>query len=278
MAESLTNHDSSLDSAPPPPGDIIPSPRKKRRKQDVIATDDQYASNVPNNIRPDVAMAMESDLASPRQQVSMATRTRGRRDDSSSPREDSTGPSSVVATPLEGGGEKAEVHYLSQLRQPQWPINGLYRTHHRAAHNHFRRHADIKHIEIETVTATGIANDKTAATRASGWKIYCLDPQLEEMLQVERDVLDVVKKVKRSLSNLSQCATCPVPSDALDSLGEIIEGNVARSNRIISHLETTRNKMVKLLDHKPTVLDLLSKYSTNKRSSPFHSLPHKLRT
>ena len=55
-----------------------------------IATDDQYASNVPNNIRPDVAMAMESDLASPRQQVSMATRTRGRRDDSSSPREDSS--------------------------------------------------------------------------------------------------------------------------------------------------------------------------------------------
>ncbi|CAI7994472.1 hypothetical protein GBAR_LOCUS1456 [Geodia barretti] len=93
MAESLTNHVSSLDSAPPPPGDIIPSPRKKRRKQDVIPTDDQYASNVPNNIRPDVAMAMESDLASsvsPRQQVSMATRTRGRRDDSSSPREDSS--------------------------------------------------------------------------------------------------------------------------------------------------------------------------------------------
>ena len=37
--------------------------------------------------------------------------------------------------------------------------------------------------ELETVTATGIANDKTAATRASGWKIYHLDPQLEEMVR-----------------------------------------------------------------------------------------------
>ena len=42
--------------------------------------------------------------------------------------------------------EKVEVQYLSQLRQPQCPINGLYRTHHRSASNHFRRHADIKHI------------------------------------------------------------------------------------------------------------------------------------
>ena len=51
------------------------------------------------------------------------------------------------ALPPEGGGEKvAEVQYLSQLKQPQWPINGLYRMHHRAAHNHFKRHADIKHI------------------------------------------------------------------------------------------------------------------------------------
>lgn len=41
--------------------------------------------------------------------------------------------------------ERVEVRYLSQLRQSQWPINGMYRMHHRAANNHFKRHADIKH-------------------------------------------------------------------------------------------------------------------------------------
>ena len=46
-------------------------------------------------------------------------------------------------------------------------------------------------------------------------------------LQVERDVLDMVKKVEKSLSNLSQCATCPIPSDVLDGLGEIIEVGAA---------------------------------------------------
>lgn len=50
------------------------------------------------------------------------------------------------AHPTPPEAEKVEMYYLSQLRQPQWPINGLYRTHYRAACNHFKRHADIKHI------------------------------------------------------------------------------------------------------------------------------------
>lgn len=52
----------------------------------------------------------------------------------------------ILVQPPPPGPDKIEVQYLSQIRQPQWPINGLYRMHHRAAHYHFRRHADIKHI------------------------------------------------------------------------------------------------------------------------------------
>ena len=36
--------------------------------------------------------------------------------------------------------------------------------------------------ETATVTATGIANNKTAIERASGWKIYRMDPQIGEMV------------------------------------------------------------------------------------------------
>ena len=37
------------------------------------------------------------------------------------------------------------MRYLSQLKRCPYPINGVYKVHHRAARNHFRRHADIKH-------------------------------------------------------------------------------------------------------------------------------------
>ena len=36
--------------------------------------------------------------------------------------------------------------------------------------------------EMETVTATSIANEKTSVVRASGWKISRLDPQIEDMV------------------------------------------------------------------------------------------------
>ena len=61
-----------------------------------IVTDDQYASNVPNNIRPDVAMAMDVDhmtAISPHHQgssVAMVTRGRGRTDDSLSQKAESS--------------------------------------------------------------------------------------------------------------------------------------------------------------------------------------------
>lgn len=41
---------------------------------------------------------------------------------------------------------------------------------------------------------------------------------------MEQDILETVKKVEKSLSNLSQCVTCPVASEeVLDALGEIVE-------------------------------------------------------
>ena len=44
-----------------------------------------------------------------------------------------------------GVGKEVEMRYLSQLKKCPYPINGVYKVHHRAARNHFRRHADIKH-------------------------------------------------------------------------------------------------------------------------------------
>lgn len=38
-----------------------------------------------------------------------------------------------------------EILYLAQLRRSQYPMVQLCKKTHRTAHNHFRRHADIKH-------------------------------------------------------------------------------------------------------------------------------------
>ena len=60
----------------------------------------------------------------------------------------------------EPGDDKAHkevgVLYLAQLRKSPYPINGCLRVNHRAAHSHFKRHADIKHCGKNTLSNTSI--------------------------------------------------------------------------------------------------------------------------
>ena len=98
-----------------------------------IATDDQYASNVPDTAHQQPLplsqrqMAEETNLLSP---------------------DDPKGKGGGGAGEGGGGGgsgKEVEIQYLSQLRQSPYPINGVYKLRHNTAHNHFRSPADIKH-------------------------------------------------------------------------------------------------------------------------------------
>ena len=83
------------------------------------------------------------------------------------------------------GAKEVEIYYLSQLRRCPYPINGVYKLHHRVAHNHFRRHADIKHREDERTSAFDIANNRSSWERMSGWKIHSFQPQMDDVVRRE---------------------------------------------------------------------------------------------
>lgn len=84
-----------------------------------IANDDQYASNVPDT----------HDEATT---VSSTTDVKGHQG------------SGLIDVDGENVKE-VEVCYLAQLRRSQYPINGIYKLTHNSAHNHFRKHSDVKH-------------------------------------------------------------------------------------------------------------------------------------
>lgn len=92
------------------------------------------------------------------------------------------------------------------LHRSPFPINGVYQVYHRAARNHFRRHADIKHrggcgfpltvilpwwlvllcwLEEDHVSIQDVANDQSSYPRARGWKLKHFSTQLLEMVSVQ---------------------------------------------------------------------------------------------
>ena len=49
-------------------------------------------------------------------------------------------------------------------------------------HHMFYMYILIFSVEEERVSASSIANDKTSASRATGWKVHHLDPQLGDVV------------------------------------------------------------------------------------------------
>lgn len=231
------------------PVESLTSPRKKPRKQNVVPSDDHYATNVPNEDSTFMVPAPMEAYNGPREEVGEKIKAK---------REDLLCAEQVP--------KPSEPRCWNQLRRSPFPINGVYQVYHRAARNHFRRHADIKHREEEHISIQDIANDQSSYPRARGWKLKHFTTQLLEMMEVERGILVTMEKLQETVCSLSTCSSSNLDEKSLEMCKELVQGNVDRSKRVISDLQETQKGMSSILEHKHHVLDLLNKYSTERPS------------
>lgn len=222
--------------------DFSASPRKKPRKQNVVANEDQYASNVPDTLQQLILQQQPETGGDPPQEKGASGSER----------------------PAGGGSKEVEIRYLSQLRQSPYPINGVYKLRHHVAHNHFRRYADIKLKSSLPISVYDLANDRSSQHRASGWKLFHFNSQLEEVDKVETDCLELMEEVHESLEAVMQDSGCLLDSIALKTTKELIQGNIDRCNRVRYHVESTTADMFMVLDQRSQVVGVLDKYSNFK--------------
>eukprot|EP00731_Ephydatia_muelleri_P030247 Em0021g770a len=227
----------------------LTSPRKKPRKQNVIPSDDHYATNVPNNEDSTFVAPppVEAYSGGPREEV--GEKIKAKRED-------------LLCT--EQVPKSIEPRCWKHLHRSPFPINGVYQVYHRAARNHFRRHADIKHREEDHVSIQDVANDQSSYPRARGWKLKHFSTQLLEMVDVEHGILTRMEKLLDTVCSLSPCASFEFDGNSLNVCKELVQGNVDRSKRVISDLQDTQKGMSSVLEHRHHVLDLLNQYSTER--------------
>lgn len=127
-----------------------------------VANDDMYASNVPDSLSSSSASSLDTPLSVEGSEES--GRTSGSSKSTRSKKES-----------IKDGGEwkllacvvlqilmlitavvhckmpslslapmEVEIRYLSQLRRSPYPISSLHKVCHKAPHNHFKQHSDIK--------------------------------------------------------------------------------------------------------------------------------------
>lgn len=128
-------------------------------------------------------------------------------------------------------------------------------------HNHFTRHSDVKPKDERRPTVNELSNQKGIAQKVTGWKLYFSASQLEELMEVEMDMEKQFSEVQASLSKIP---TQKVPSDEAGKIHEMSQANIQRCQLIQNQLTEARLSMIKTLDHKPRIQEIVSKHMSKR--------------
>lgn len=199
------------------------SPRKKPRKQNVVATEDKFGSNV--NMEPD----------SPTDEEKKAKQD-----------------------------EADEDLKFILLKRPKISIVANYKINTKAAHNHFQRYSDVKAKEERKPSIQEIASQKGIIQRANGWRVQHIAGQMDELIAAEQEVLKKMGEIREKIPKMKPGQKTKFQDD-LVMLNELLQGNIQRSQLVVEQLGDSRKSMIKVLDHRPRVMDIIQK-QMNKRN------------
>lgn len=155
------------------------------------------------------------------------------------------------------------IRWTREKRRP--PINLLnhYVCSWKTRNNHFLRYSDVKPKEERRPTVNELANQKGIHQKASGWKMYHLAAQLEELMDLERDVFSSMSVVQESIAP-KHIAKNPTMEDDISMVHELTQGNIQRCQLVMDQLEEARVSMVKVLDHKQRIIDIINKHHSKR--------------
>jgi len=266
---SITSHSSS--STPEA------SPRKKPRKQNVITTEDKFSSKV----------SMEEE------ETEIDNKIKDKR-------KDSKVDSHIIRIQKPAAKVKSEEN-SEEVKEPEIPepdeymkyymfINkrkssalGDYRINSKAAHHHFYRYSDVRSKDEKK--PLDLINFKRISQNISGWRIFHMSSQMDDLCSLENDVCSKLYEFQRELPRPSKqymlTAMChdlqngkrfASIDEQLRVLHELIQGNIQRCQLSMEQLDEAKQTMLKVIDHKPKILEIVKRHK-HKRSSKKKTLP-----
>ncbi|KAG1969396.1 histone deacetylase complex subunit SAP130 [Pimephales promelas] len=153
------------------------------------------------------------------------------------------------------------VRYVPTRVRPPVTLLRHYRNPWKAAYHHFQRYTDIRVKEDKKGTLQDVANQKGVACRAQGWKIHLCAAQLMQLTNLEHDVYSRLTTLQEGLVPKKKAGA----DDDIHRINELIQGNMQRCKLVMDQITEARDSMLKVLDHKERVMQLLNKNSSAKK-------------
>ncbi|XP_028966932.1 histone deacetylase complex subunit SAP130 [Galendromus occidentalis] len=130
--------------------------------------------------------------------------------------------------------------------------------------NHFLRHSDVRCRDDRKPSVNELANQKSAAQRAHGWKLFHIKGQVEEVETIESDAVHRFKKMLEDFEASSKATERstfgPDEEKMLNKIADLIKGNLQRSKIMQDQMIEVKKQLSKVLEHKGRVLDVIGKH------------------
>lgn len=151
---------------------------------------------------------------------------------------------------------------LDKVR-PNISLLNFYNISWKPKHNHFLRYTDVKPKEERRPTVNELSNQRGVSQKASGWKLYHMAAQLEDLTELEKTLFSKVSTIQSSVAPRGPSKN-NIMDDSEGVLHELTQGNIQRCKLIMDQLEEARTSMLKVLDHKQKIFEIINKHMSKR--------------
>ncbi|KAH8372202.1 hypothetical protein KR093_010560 [Drosophila rubida] len=145
------------------------------------------------------------------------------------------------------------------LRRPRnCALLNTYKPTHKLANNHFHRYTDVKPREERRATVIDLANQPNVQGKISGWKLYHLRSQMEDLNDSEMVSLGQLETMLKELEKDKD------KNADIERVSELLKGNIQRSKIITDGINEAQNQLMKIFDHKPHVSDIINRLQSKR--------------
>ncbi|KAK6195103.1 hypothetical protein SNE40_000595 [Patella caerulea] len=153
------------------------------------------------------------------------------------------------------------VRWTTDRCKPNISLLNFYNITWKARNNHFQKATDVKQKEERRLTVNELSNQKGILQKSSGWKLYHMAAQLEDLVELEKELCDRVSKFQQifepkfSSNKLEEEYNIPY---------EMAQANIQRCQLLVDQLTEAKSAMLKVLDHKPKIQEIVNKHMSKR--------------
>merc|ERR1711973_60769 len=160
------------------------------------------------------------------------------------------------------------------FRRPQVSILSEYKMNKKAGRNHFNRYSDVIVNDKRKTSkiCDKLLSQKSSLESSSGWRLYYLSSQFDDLAQLEHDLRESLVLCKNEIPSPNSEGECMDTGlfgnsddsnhrlDSEDSqlrmLHELLQGNLQRCQHSIEQLQEAKQSMFNLLEHRQVYTEI----------------------